>query len=150
MSSPIKDSIVEDMKNAMRSQDKERLATIRLILAALKQREVDDRVTLADDDVLAILNKMVKQRRDSITQFTAGNRTDLAAIEEKEIKVISHYLPQQLSAEEITAAVATAIAESKATSPKDMGKVMAILKAKLDGVADMSLVSAQVKGHLTG
>lgn len=144
----IKDKITEDMKNAMRAQQKERLATIRLILAALKQREVDERIVLNDEQILAILNKMIKQRRDSITQFEAGNRPELAAKEVEEINVIQEYLPKQLSETEIEQAVAAAIAEAGAASAKDMGKVMGVLKGKLAGKADMTVVSAKVKEKL--
>ena len=145
MASAIKDKILEDMKTAMRSQEKERLATIRLIMAALKQREVDERIELSDEHVLAILNKMIKQRRDSITQFEAGNRPELAQKESNEIKVIQQYLPAQLSESDMIQAVKSAIQESGATSAKDMGKVMGLLKAKLQGKADMTVVSAKVK-----
>ncbi|RDI41525.1 GatB/YqeY domain-containing protein [Aquicella lusitana] len=146
----IKDKILEDMKTAMRSQEKERLSTIRLILAALKQREVDERITLSDEQILATLNKMIKQRRDSISQYEAGNRPDLAQKEAEEIKVIQSYLPAQLSETEIEQAVSAAIQESGATSAKDMGKVMGLLKGKLQGKADMTLVSAKVKEKLAG
>ncbi len=150
MSSPIKDKILEDMKTAMRAHEKERLATIRLILAALKQREVDERIVLSDEQVLATLNKMIKQRRDSITQFEAGNRPDLAQKEAEEVRVIQLYLPAQLSETEIVEAVAAAIAESGAAGAKDMGKVMGLLKSRLQGKADMTLVSTKVKEHLAG
>ncbi len=148
MSATIKDKITEDMKNAMRAQQKERLGTIRLILAALKQREVDERIVLSDEQVLATLNKMIKQRRDSITQFEAGNRLDLSEKEAAEIKVIQEYLPAQLSEAEVAQAIADAISESGAASGKDMGKVMGILKAKLSGKTDMTVVSAKVKEKL--
>lgn len=148
MSSPIKDKILEDMKTAMRSQEKERLATIRLILAALKQREVDERIVLTDEQVLATLNKMIKQRRDSISQFESGNRPDLAKKEADEVLVIQAYLPAQLNEAEIEQAVVAAIAESGAASAKDMGKVMGLLKSNLQGKADMTLVSAKVKEKL--
>lgn len=148
MTSTIKDRIVEDMKTAMKAQDKERLATIRLILSALKQKEVDERIVLNDEQVLAILNKMIKQRRDSIAQFESGNRPDLAAVEIAEVAIIQHYLPAQLSSEEIEKAVVAVIAETGATSAKDMGKVMAVLKTQLAGVAEMTLVSAKVKEKL--
>lgn len=146
----IKDRIVEDMKAAMRSQEKDRLATIRLILAALKQREVDERIVLSDEQVLATLNKMIKQRRDSITQFEAGNRVDLAQKEAEEIRIIQTYLPAQLSEAEIEQAVISAMTESGATSAKDMGKVMGLLKTTLQGKADMTIVSAKVKEKLAG
>lgn len=146
----IKDQITEDMKTAMRSQDKDRLATIRLILAALKQREVDERIVLTDEQILATLNKMIKQRRDSITQYEAGNRADLAQKEAAEITIIQQYLPAQMPEAEVEQAVLAAIKESGATSAKDMGKVMGILKANLQGKADMTVVSAKVKDKLAG
>lgn len=148
MTSSLKDQIFEDMKTAMRAQEKERLATIRLILASLKQLEVgglEGRVTLTDEQVLATLNKMVKQRRESISQYEAGNRPDLAKVEADEILIIQHYLPAQLSEAEVVAAVQAAMQESGATSAKDMGKVMGLLKSKLQGKADMTVVSAKVK-----
>jgi uncharacterized protein YqeY len=148
MSVTIKDKITEDMKNAMRGQLKERLSTIRLILSALKQREVDERIVLSDEQILATLNKMIKQRRDSITQFEAGNRPELAAKEAEEIKVIQEYLPTQLTEAEVDAAIAAAISGSGATSGKDMGKVMGVLKAQLAGKTDMTKVSARVKEKL--
>lgn len=144
----IKDKIQEDMKTAMRSQDKERLATIRLILSALKQKEVDERIVLTDEDITSILNKMIKQRRDSISQFESGNRPDLVEKEQAEVKVIQTYLPAQLSEAEIEQAVASAITESGAASAKDMGKVMGLLKGKLQGKADMTIVSSKVKEKL--
>jgi uncharacterized protein YqeY len=150
MTSAIKAQILDDMKAAMRSQEKERLATIRLIMAALKQREVDERIELTDEHITAILNKMIKQRRDSIAQFEAGNRQDLAQKEADEILVIQTYLPAQLSSAEIEQAVMAAIQESGAASAKDMGKVMGLLKAKLQGKADMTLVSQAVKDKLAG
>jgi uncharacterized protein len=122
MTASIKDKILEDMKTAMRAQEKERLGTIRLILAALKQREVDERIVLSDEQIIAILNKMIKQRRDSISQFEAGNRADLAQKEKEEIRIIQQYLPAQLSEAEIERAVSSAIQESGAASAKDMGK----------------------------
>jgi len=149
MSSPIKEKILEDMKSAMRAQEKERLGTIRLILAALKQREVDERIVLSDEQVLATLNKMIKQRRDSITQFEAGGRTDLSQKEAAEVTIIQQYLPAQLSEAEIEQAVATTIAKTGASGAKDMGKVMGVLKGKLQGKADMTLVSAKVKEKLS-
>lgn len=144
----VKEHIQEDMKTAMRNQEKERLATIRLILAALKQREVDERITLTDADVYAILDKMVKQRRDSISQFEAGNRPDLAQKEMAELVIIQSYLPSQLSDSEIDALIELAIKETGANSMRDMGKVMAILKPKLQGRADIGAVSAKVKSQL--
>src|SRR3990167_1158897 len=150
MPSAIKDKIVSDMKDAMRAQDKDRLAIIRLILAALKQREVDERIELNDEHVLAILNKMIKQRRDSIAQYEAGNRQDLAQKEAYEIRVIQTYLPTQMTESEVMQAVDAAIAETGASSPKDMGKVMELLKSKLQGKADMTVVSSKVKERLAG
>ncbi len=147
-SSAIKGQIQEDMKNAMRSQDKERLAVIRLILAALKQREVDERIELTDQDVLATLDKMVKQRRESIVQYEAGNRPDLAQKEAVEITVIQHYLPAQLSNAEIETMIDAAIKETNAASMRDMGKVMGILKPKVQGRADVAAISAKVKERL--
>lgn len=148
MTSALKTQITEDMKTAMRNQDKERLSVIRLITAALKQKEVDERIELTDEHVLAILNKMIKQRRDSISQYEAGNRADLAKKEADEITVIQAYLPAQMSTAEIEQAVAAAIQEAGATSAKDMGKVMGALKSKLAGKADMTIVSAKVKEKL--
>jgi uncharacterized protein YqeY len=147
--STIKGQIQEDMKTAMRSQDKERLATIRLMMSAFKQREVDERIELTDDHILAILDKMVKQRRDSIREFEAGSRPDLAEKEQKEINVIQHYLPAQLSETEVDALIGAAIQESGAASAKDMGKVMAILKSKVQGRADVGIVSNKVKEKLS-
>jgi uncharacterized protein YqeY len=149
MTAAIKDKILDDMKTAMRSQEKERLGTIRLILAALKQREVDERIVLTDEQIIATLNKMIKQRKDSITQFEAGQRPDLAAKEIAELQIIQTYLPTQLSPAEIESAVAAAITEANAASQKDMGKVMGILKAQLQGKADMTLVSSKVKEKLS-
>lgn len=148
MTSTLKSKITDDMKTAMRNQDKDRLAVIRLILAALKQKEVDERIELTDEHVLAILNKMIKQRRDSISQYEAGNRADLAKQESDEITVIQDYLPAQMSTAEIEQAVAAAIQEASASSAKDMGKVMGILKGKLAGKADMTVVSTKVKEKL--
>lgn len=148
MTCTLKAQITEDMKTAMRSHDKERLATIRLILAALKQIEVDKRIELTNEDVLAILDKMIKQRRDSITQFESGGRPELAQKEKEEITVIQSYLPSQLSDAEIADLLDAAIKESGATSAKEMGKVMAILKPKLQGRADVGAVSAKVKERL--
>lgn len=150
MTSAIKEKILEDMKTAMRAQEKGRLAAIRLIMAAIKQREVDERIVLTDEQVIPTLNKMIKQRRDSITQFEAGNRTDLAQKEAEEIRVIQQYLPAQLTETEIDQAVTAAIKESGAASAKDMGKVMGVLKAKLQGKADMTAVSTKVKEKLAG
>ncbi len=145
----LKLQITEDMKTAMRAKDSVRLSTIRLLLAALKQREVDERVDLSDADVLGIVDKLIKQRRESIVQFEKGARPDLAAAERVEIEILSAYLPQQLPAAEIELAVAAAIAESRAAGAKDMGKVMALLRARLAGRADMGSVSGLVKARLS-
>ena len=147
--SAIKGQITEDMKTAMRAQDKERLATIRLILAALKQREVDERIELSDADVLAILDKMLKQRRESITQYEAAQRQDLADKEIAEMNLIQHYLPSPLSTEEIGALIDAAIQETNAANVRDMGKVMGIIKPKIQGRADVGAVSNQVKDRLS-
>ena len=144
----LKDQITEDMKTAMRAKDAPRLLTIRGLLAACKQREVDERIVLDDDAVIAIIDKLVKQRKDSITQFTAGNRPDLVEKEAAELLVLEGYLPQRLSADEVAAQVAAIVAELGAAGPGDMGKVMGAVKAKLAGKADMGLVSAAVKKAL--
>ncbi|MDD5322998.1 MAG: GatB/YqeY domain-containing protein [Methylococcales bacterium] len=142
------DRIRDDMKASMKGGNKARLGVIRLILAALKQVEVDERIVLDNERVIQILDKMLKQRRESIRQFTEGGRNDLAAIEEAEILVIQDFMPQALSVEEIDAMVSEAVAESGAKSVKDMGKVMGLLKAKMQGRADMSVVSAKIKAAL--
>ena len=144
----LKARITEDMKDAMRAKDTARLSPIRLLLAAIKQREVDERIELTDADILAVLDKMVKQRRDSIAQFEAGKRMDLVAIEQGELAVLQAYQPQQLTEAEVDAAIAAAIAATGAAGPAGMGKVMAELKGKLAGRADMSAVSARVKAKL--
>ena len=144
----LKARITEDMKDAMRAKDTARLSTIRLLLAGIKQREVDERKDLTDADVLAVIDKMVKQRRDSIAQFEAGKRMDLVAIEQAELGVLQGYLPQQLTEGEIDAMVSAAIAATGAAGPAGMGKVMAELKGKLAGRADMTVVSAKVKARL--
>lgn len=144
----LKDRITEDMKSALRAHEAARLSTIRLLLAAIKQREVDERKALTDADVLAVIDKMVKQRRDSIAQFTAGKRMDLVAIEQAELDVLQGYLPQQLPDAEVDAMIAAVIAETGAAGPAGMGKVMGALKAKLAGRADMTVVSARVKARL--
>ena len=144
----LKERITEDMKSAMRAGDKERLATIRLALAAIKQREVDERTTLDDQKVLAVLEKMIKQRREAITQFESGGRADLVAKETAEIAVLRGYLPSPLSDAEIDALIGEAIAATGAASIKDMGKVMAAVKPKAQGRADMSAVSARIKQKL--
>jgi uncharacterized protein YqeY len=146
----LKARITEDMKTAMRAKETARLSTIRLLLAAIKQREVDERRDMSDADVLSIIDKMVKQRRDSIAQFQAGKRDDLVAVEQNELAVLQGYQPQQLSDAEIDAAIGDAMTASGATGPSAMGKVMAELKAKLAGRADMTAVSAKVKARLTG
>ena len=146
----LKARITEDMKDAMRSRDAARLSTIRLLQAAIKQREVDERIELTDADVLAILDKMVKQRKDSIAAFEAGHRSDLAAKEQAEIAVLQAYLPQPLTAAEIDALIAEAIAATGAAGLPGMGKVMAVLKPKLAGRADLAAASAQVKAKLLG
>lgn len=150
MASAIKEKILADMKTAMRAQEKERLAAIRLIMAALKQREVDERIELNDEQIIATLNKMIKQRRDAIAQFEAGNRPDLVQKEGAEICVIQSYLPAQLSEVELDQIIAAAIQASGATSAKDMGKVMGVLKAELQGKADMAVASAKVRERLAG
>jgi hypothetical protein len=146
----LKDQITEDMKNAMRAKDSERLNTIRLILADIKRKEVDEQATLDDAKVLAVIEKMVKQRKDSITQFEQGGRQDLADKEKAELVVLQAYMPAAMSDDEIAAEVAAAVAASGAAAPSDMGKVMAILKPKLAGRADMTAVSAAVKKALAG
>ena len=146
----LKEQITEDMKTAMRAKDAERLATIRLLLAALKQKEVDERVELDDAMVVAIVDKMVKQRKDSIAAFTTGGRIDLADKEAAEIKVLEVYLPQRMSAEEVTAAVKAIVDQLGAKGPGDMGKVMGAVKTQLAGKADMGQVSAAVKAALSG
>jgi uncharacterized protein YqeY len=147
-SAPLKQRIESDMKTALRAQDKERLGTLRLILAAIKQREIDDRTALSDSDILGVLEKMIKQRRDSITQFEQAGRQELADKEAAEVAVIQEYLPAALSEAEIDAAIAEAIARSGAGSPQEMGKIMGLLKARLQGRADMALVSRKVKAQL--
>ena len=144
----LKEKITEDMKAAMRAKDAARLSAIRLLLAAMKQREVDERIELKDADILAIIEKMLKQRRDSVSQYEAGGRQDLADVEKFEIGVLSGYMPQQLTEAEIAAEVATAVSATGAKAMQDMGKVMALLKPKLAGRADMAKVSAIVKAKL--
>jgi uncharacterized protein YqeY len=146
----LKDRITEEMKNAMRAGEKERLATIRLILSAIKQREVDERIQLDDSQVLAVVEKMVKQRKESIAQFEAGGRADLVAKEQAEMAVLQTYLPAQMSEAELDALIAEAVASTGAASIKDMGKVMAAVKAKAQGRADMGAVSARIKQKLSG
>ncbi|HSC47716.1 MAG TPA: GatB/YqeY domain-containing protein [Gammaproteobacteria bacterium] len=144
----LKDRITSDMKEAMKAGDKPRLSVIRMILAAVKQREVDERITLDDAQVLAALDKMLKQRRESVAQFEKGGRQDLVDQENAEIKVIQTYMPAQLTAAELDTLIAEAVAQTGAASVKDMGKVMGILKPKVAGKADMSAVSARIKAKL--
>jgi uncharacterized protein YqeY len=147
---PLKARVTEDMKAAMRAKDGPRLAAIRLLLAAIKQREVDERRELADPEVLVTIEKMIKQRRDSIAQFEAGGREDLARSEAFEVALLQTYLPAQLSAAEVEEAVAAALAETGAGGPQGMGKAMALLRARLAGRADMTQVAAIVKSKLAG
>ena len=146
----LKQQLTEDMKAAMKSGDKHSLGVIRLINAAIKQREVDERIELTDADVIAVLDKMVKQRKDSVTQFEAANREDLAVIERDEIVVIERYVPAKMGEAEIQAAITAAMAETGAASAADIGKLMGVLKPKLAGKADMGLVSKLVKQALAG
>ncbi len=146
----LKQRITDDMKTAMKAGEKERLGTIRLINAAIKQKEVDERIELDDAQVLAILEKMVKQRKDSVTQFEAAGREELAAIERAEIVVIEQYLPAKLGEAEVLAAIDAAIVETGANTPADMGKLMGVLKPRLAGQADMGLVSKLIKTRLAG
>jgi len=145
----LKDQITEDMKTAMRARDSERLATIRLLMAALKQKEVDERIVLDDAAVIAIIDKLIKQRKDSISQFAAGNRQDLVAKEQAELDILAAYMPEQMSEADLDAAIAAAIAESGASGPQAMGKAMALLKPRLAGKADMGQVSQRLKARLT-
>ncbi|MFM9426342.1 uncharacterized protein YqeY [Variovorax sp. GrIS 2.14] len=146
----LKEQITEDMKTAMRAKDAERLGTIRLLLAALKQKEVDERIELDDVMVIAIVDKLVKQRKDSVTAFTEGGRQDLADKESSEIKVLEVYLPKRMTAEEVAVEVKAIVAELGASGPGDMGKVMGTVKTRLAGKADMGQVSAAVKAALSG
>ena len=145
----LKDRITEDMKDAMRAKDSARLSTIRMLLAACKQREVDERITLDDTAVIAIVDKLIKQRRDSISQFAAGGRQDLADKETAEVAVLEAYLPQRLGAAEVQSAVEAIVASLGASGPGDMGRVMAAAKAQLAGKAEMAAVSAAVKQALS-
>ena len=147
---PLKEQITADMKDALRAGNKPRLGVIRLILAAVKQREVDERIQLDDTQVLAVLDKMLKQRRESIAQYDKGGRADLVAQEQAEVAVIQSYLPTQLAESELDKLIADAIQESSAASVRDMGKVMAQLKPQVQGRADLGLVSARVKAKLGG
>ena len=144
----LKAQITEDMKSAMRAKDAARLGTIRLLTAAIKQKEVDERIEVTDEQVLAIIEKMIKQRKDSITQFEAGGRQDLADIEKAELAILVTYMPAAMSDAEVQAEVVAAVAASGAAGPQDMGKVMAVLKPRLAGRADMTAVSALVKAAL--
>jgi uncharacterized protein YqeY len=144
----LKQSIDSDMKAAMRAKDKDRLGTIRLIMAAIKQREIDERATLTDTEILAVLDKMIKQRRDSISQYELAGRQDLADKEAAEVAVIQGYLPPALSEGEIEAVIAEAIAASGGASPQDIGKIMGLVKPRLQGRADMGLVSRKIKEKL--
>jgi len=146
----LKERITEDMKSALRAKETARLSAVRLLLAAIKQREVDERITLTDDDVVAVIEKMLKQRRDSIAQYEAANRNDLVQAEQFEVSVLQVYMPQALSQTELEAAVLAAIAQAGAKGPQDMGKVMTALKPALAGRADMGKVSALVKAKLAG
>jgi len=146
----LKDKITADMKDAMRAKDKVRLTTIRMLQAAIQRREVDERITLDDNGVLAIVEKIIKQSRDAAEQFTTGNRPELAAKEMADIAVWEQYLPEQLDAAEVDAMITKAISESGAQSMKEMGKVMGLLKPKLQGKTDMGAVSAKIKSKLSG
>jgi uncharacterized protein len=146
----LKERITEDMKTAMRSGEKERLGVIRMLQAAIKQREVDERIVLDDTQVISVLEKMLKQRRESIAQYEAGNRADLVAKETAEMAVLQPYLPAQLSDAELDGLIAAAIAQTGATTVKDMGKVMGIVKAQAAGRADMGAVGARIKAKLAG
>jgi uncharacterized protein YqeY len=145
----LKDQITDDMKAAMRAKESARLGTIRLLTSAIKQKEVDERIELTDEQILAVIEKMIKQRKDSITQFEAGGRQDLADIEKSELVILSAYMPTALSDAEVQAEVSAAVAAVAAAGPQDMGKVMGVLKPKLAGRADMTAVSAMVKAALT-
>jgi uncharacterized protein len=146
----LKDRVTEDMKAAMRAKDSERLGTIRMITAAIKQREVDERITLDDTQVLSVIEKMIKTRKESVVQFKSGGRDDLVARETREIELLQGYLPSQLSDGEVDALIGEVIAESGATSIKEMGKAMALLKQKAQGRTDMAAASAKLKAKLSG
>jgi hypothetical protein len=150
MTTSLKDRITEDMKNAMKARESERLAAIRLLLAAIKQREIDERITLDDAAVTVVVDKLIKQRRDSISQYEQAGREDLAAAERAEIEVLTPYLPAQMSSNEVAAAITAAIAQTGAAGPADMGKVMGVLKPQLAGKTDLAAVSQQVKAALQG
>jgi len=146
----LKARITEDMKTAMKAKESAKLAAIRLLLAAVKQKEVDERVELDDNAVIAVIEKLVKQRKDSVSQYEAAKRQDLADLEKAEIAILGAYLPEKMGSEEMAAAVAAAVAETGAKGPADMGKLMAVLKPKLAGKADMAEVSKLVKSALAG
>ena len=146
----LKDQITEDMKNAMRAKAADRLSAIRMLLAAIKQKEIDERIAVDDGQVPALVDKLVKQRKDSIDQFQQAGRVDLVTKEAAELELLQGYLPKQASADEVASELAAAIASSQAKGPQDMGKVMAVLKSKLAGRVDMSVLSAQVKARLSG
>jgi uncharacterized protein YqeY len=147
--SQLKQLITNDMKLAMKAQDKLALKAIRMIIGAIKQKEIDDRIELNDSQILAVIQKMVKQRKDSISQFSDAGRTDLVEVEESELVIINNYMPEQLSDDEVDTAVTKAIADSGSDSMKDMGKLMGILKVQLDGKADMGAVSQLIKAKLS-
>ena len=147
--SKLKQLITDDMKLAMKAQDKSALKAIRMILGAIKQKEIDERIDLDDSQVMTVIQKMVKQRKDSISQFSDAGRTDLVEVEEAELSIINNYMPKQLSEDEIEAAVTKAISDTGAESMKDMGKLMCILKSQLDGKADMGQVSQLIKSKLS-
>ena len=147
--SKLKQLITDDMKLALKAQNKTALKAIRMILGAIKQKEIDDRIDLDDNQVMAVIQKMVKQRKDSISQFSDAGRTDLVDVEESELSIINNYMPKQLSEEEIKVAVLKAISDSGADSMKDMGRLMGILKGQLDGKADMGMVSQLIKSKLS-
>ena len=147
--SELKKRITDDMKSAMKAKDKQALKAVRMILEAIKQKEIDERIELDDAQVMTVIQKMVKQRKDSISQFSDAGRSDLVEIEEAELETINNYMPEQLSDEEVASVVDKAINDSGANSMKDMGKLMGILKAQLQGKADMSLVSQLIKSRLS-
>ena len=147
--SELKQRITDDMKSAMKAKDKQALAALRMILGAIKQKEIDERIELDDAQVMAVIQKMVKQRKDSIAQFTGGGRDDLVEVEQAELGIINNYMPEQMSEAEVDGAVAKAISDSGANSMKDMGKLMGMLKGQLDGKADMGVVSQLIKDKLS-
>jgi len=147
--SELKARVINDMKSAMKAKDKDALRAVRMILGAIKQKEVDDRIELDDTQVLAVIQKMVKQRKDSISQFKDAGRTDLVEVEEAELVIINNYMPAQLSEAEIVTAVDKAIADTGASSMQDMGKLMGVLKGQLDGKADMGIVSGLIRSKLS-